>query len=133
MILDNVYMRAGMNGSIRIGDSCAINSFAKIFGHGGVTMGANSQIGPGSLVTTTSHDPKRAMAAEFKPVAIGDWVWIGANVTVLPGITIGDHAIVGAGTIVTKDVAPWSIVVGNPGRVIGENPQRRTPQSGAEA
>jgi len=121
MILDHVYMRAGMQGTITIGNACAINSYAKIFGHGGVTMGDNSQIGPNALITTTSHDRENAMQPEFKPVTIGKWSWIGANVTVLPGIAIGDYAIVGAGAIVTKDVPDYAIVVGNPAKVIGQN------------
>jgi maltose O-acetyltransferase len=55
---------------------------------------------------------------EWKPVMIGDDVWIGARVIVLPGINIRDHAIVGAGAIVTQDVPAWAIVGGNPAKVI---------------
>lgn len=125
LILDQVYMRAGAEGYIHVGNNCAINSYAKIFGHGGVEIGNNSQVGPGALITTTSHDIRKAMKAEFRKVTIGDWAWVGANATVLPGITIGKYAVVGAGTIVTKDVPDFAIVVGNPGKVIGENEQAK--------
>lgn len=54
----------------------------------------------------------------IRPVAIGDKVWIGFNAIVLPGITIGEGAVVGAGSVVTRDVAPWTVVAGNPARVV---------------
>lgn len=55
-----------------------------------------------------------------KPVHIGKNVWIGSNSTVLPGITIGENAVVGAGSVVTKDVPPMTVVAGNPARIIKE-------------
>lgn len=54
------------------------------------------------------------------PVHIGKNVWIGSNSTVLPGITIGENAVVGAGSVVTKDVPPMTVVAGNPARIIKE-------------
>ncbi len=69
---DHVYLRAGMDGFITIGEGVAINSFAKIFGHGGVTVGNNAQIGPGALLTTTSHDMENEMETSFHPIKIGD-------------------------------------------------------------
>lgn len=57
-----------------------------------------------------------------KPIVIKDDVWIGMHVTVLKGVTIGEGAIVGAGSVVTKDVAPWTVVAGNPAKVIKELP-----------
>jgi acetyltransferase-like isoleucine patch superfamily enzyme len=51
-------------------------------------------------------------------VVIGKGVWIGANATILPGVQIGDHSVIGAGAVVTKDVAPYSVAVGVPARVI---------------
>ena len=115
---DHVYLRAGMDGFITIGEGVAINSFAKIFGHGGVTVGNNAQIGPGALLTTTSHDMENKMQTSFHPIRIGDWSWIGANATVLPGITIGEHCIIGAGSMVTKDIPSYSVAVGSPAKVI---------------
>ena len=55
-----------------------------------------------------------------KPISIGDGVWIGAAALILPGITIGERSIVGAGSVVTRDVPPYTIVAGNPARPIGK-------------
>lgn len=115
---DHVYLRAGMNGSINIGNNVAINSFARLFGHGGITVGGNSQIGPGATLTTTSHDPDNDMAAIFRPITIGEWSWIGANAIILSGITIGKHVVIGAGSVVTKDIPDYSVAVGSPAKVI---------------
>lgn len=121
LVLDHVYMRAGLDGYISIGKGCAINSYAKIFGHGGVTIGEHSQMGPDSLITTTSHDIGQSMKTEFKAVTVGNWAWIGAKAMILPGITIGNYAVIGAGSVVTKDIPDYAIAVGNPARIIGEN------------
>ncbi len=56
----------------------------------------------------------------MRPVVIGDHVWIGARALICPGVTIGEGAVVGAGAVVTRDVAPYAIVAGNPARVIGQ-------------
>ncbi|MFC1877925.1 acyltransferase [Thermodesulfobacteriota bacterium] len=118
LIQDHVYIRAGLQGSVTAGDYCAINSFAKLFGHGGIEIGDYSQIGPGTLITTTVHDYKSSMEAEFKKVTIGKWVWIGASSVILAGVTIGDKSVIGAGSIVTRDISPNCIAVGNPAKVI---------------
>jgi acetyltransferase-like isoleucine patch superfamily enzyme len=55
-----------------------------------------------------------------KPIRIEDNAWVAAKVTILPGVTIGEGAVVGACTVVAKDVPPWSVVVGNPARVVGK-------------
>jgi acetyltransferase-like isoleucine patch superfamily enzyme len=118
LILENAYFRAGIGGSIKIANNVAINSFAKIFAHGGVTIGAYSQLGPGVLVTTTTHDYGNNMETAFKQVTIGEWVWIGGNAVILPGVTLGDHVVIGAGSVVTKDIPSYSVAVGNPARII---------------
>lgn len=121
LILDHVYMRAGESGSIKIGDHVAINSFAMLFGHGGIEIGDNAQIGPGVMITTTTHDFRHAMKTEFKKVTIGEWAWIGAGAIILPGTQVGKYSVIGAGSIVPRDVPDYTIVVGNPARPIGEN------------
>jgi len=121
LILDHVYMRAGPDGHINLADNCAVNSFARLFGHGGIDVAANTQLGPGVLITTTTHDFRKSMRTEFRQVKIGQWAWIGANAIILPGITIGQYAVIGAGSIVTKDIPDYAIAVGNPARIIGEN------------
>jgi acetyltransferase-like isoleucine patch superfamily enzyme len=118
LVQDRVYFRAGLNGIIKVGDYCAINSFAKLFGHGGVEIGDYSQIGPGSLITTTVHNYKKSMEADFLKVKVGNWVWIGACSIVLAGITIGDRSVIGAGSVVNKNIPPDSVAVGNPAKII---------------
>jgi acetyltransferase-like isoleucine patch superfamily enzyme len=70
------------------------------------------------LITTTTHNYQDGLKAQFEKIKIGDWVWVGAKSIILAGITIGDHAIIGAGSVVTKDVPKYSISVGTPARVI---------------
>ena len=61
---------------------------------------------------------RRSLYEYGKPVTIGDNVWIGGNAVVLPGVTIGSNSVIGAGSVVTRDVPPWSIAAGNPCKVI---------------
>lgn len=88
-------------------------------------VGKDVMMGPHVIIVGENHRfertdvPMRLQGfAEFKPVRIEDDVWIGARAMIMPGITIGHGAIIGAGAVVTKDVPPWAICVGNPGRVI---------------
>lgn len=116
---DGVYIRAGNQGKINIGDRAALNSFSKLFGHGSISIGEDTQIGPGSLITTTDHDYyDENLETKFMPVTIGKRVWIGANVTILPGVEIGDYSVIGAGAVVTESIPPRSVAVGVPARVI---------------
>lgn len=119
LIQDRVYVRAGVDGSLTIGDEAALNSFVRIFSHGGVTIGAHSQVGPGTILTTTGHDYSAAeLEANTASITIGERVWIGANCTILPGVSIGDRAVIGAGAVVTRDIPPDSLAVGVPARVV---------------
>lgn len=85
-----------------------------------VDIGAGTQIGPGVQILTADHprDPAlRGQGWEFgRPVRVGANVWIGGGALILPGVTIGDDAIIGAGSVVTRDVAPGVTVMGNPAR-----------------
>lgn len=118
LLQDHVYIRAGAEGSVTIGDRAAINSFCRIFGHGSVTVGEDAQLGPGCLVTTTDHDYTRALETRYKSVTIGREVWVGANVTILPGVEIGDGAVIGAGSVVNRSIPPRTLAVGVPARAI---------------
>jgi acetyltransferase-like isoleucine patch superfamily enzyme len=118
LLQDAIYIRAGTQGRIVIGDRAALNSFCRIFGHGRVEIGEDAQIGPGCLITTTDHDYRGELETSFKSVVIGKGAWIGANVTILPGVEIGDHAVIGAGSVVTKNIPPRAVAVGVPAKVI---------------
>jgi len=86
-----------------------------------IRTGSNVSIGPEATILTLGHDPRSATFADRGgDVYIGDRVWIGYRAIVLPGVKIGDGAVVGAGAVVTKDVEPHAMVAGNPARKIGE-------------
>jgi len=125
-------------GSIRIGDYCFIGEDARIWSSSTIVIGNRVLISHGvnihdniahSLSARSRHEHIKqiygvAHPAVLKdvpdaPIVIEDDAWLGFNSTVLKGVTIGKGAVVGAGSIVTKDVEPFSIVVGNPARVIG--------------
>jgi len=118
LLQDAIYIRAGTDGRITIGDRVAINSFCRLFGHGSIVIGEDTQIGPGTLITTTEHDYQGDLKEHFRPVTIGKGVWIGANVTILSGVEVGDCAVIGAGSVVTRNIPPRSVAVGVPARVI---------------
>ncbi|MFJ3460043.1 sugar O-acetyltransferase [Achromobacter spanius] len=86
-----------------------------------VTIGEGTQIGPAVQIYTADHphdaEQRRAMLEFGRPVHIGKQVWIGGGAIILPGVTVGDDAIIGAGSVVTRDVPAGAKVVGNPARV----------------
>ncbi len=107
-----------------IGDHTYINHNSDIYGQGGVTIGRYVLIGQNCNIMSVNHafsDYKKPIALqgiEIGPIAIEDDVWIGANVTVLPNVTIHKGAIVGANAVVTKDIEAFSIVGGVPAKFI---------------
>ena len=91
-----------------------------IQGGNGVFIGENCLIAPGVKIISADHDvssPERGWVQE-KPIQIGSDCWIGTNAVILPGVTIGNKVIIGAGSIVTKDVPSDTIAAGNPAKVI---------------
>ena len=106
------YSEFGKN--LTLGKGVFINIGCRFQDTGGITIGDGSLIGHGSTLTTLDHgiDPSRRADMIPAPVVIGRKVWLGAEVTVVPGVSIGDGAIVGAGAVVTKDVPANAIVAG---------------------
>lgn len=105
---------------VTIGRRCFIQQCCTFFGRGGITIGNDVFIGPKVNLITLNHDPDpdNRSATYGRRIVIEDKVWIGINSTVLPGVKIGYGAIVGAGSVVTRNVEPMTIVAGNPARVI---------------
>lgn len=103
---------------IRFGQHVFINHSFTAMSVGGIWLGDRVQIGPHVTIVTDNHDYENRSVLRCKPVQIESGAWIGADVTILPGVTIGENAIVAAGAVVTKDVPANSIVGGNPAKVI---------------
>lgn len=106
--------------NIKLGKNIFINSNVMLTDLGGIELEDNVLIGPNTTIVSVNHveNPSYRKDLELRPVLIKKNAWLGANVTVLPGVTIGENVIVGAGTIVTKDVPDNTMVVGNPAREI---------------
>ena len=105
---------------IFIGKAFVGNYNLTILDEGIVTIGDNVFIGPNCGIYTINHallpEQRNEGIMQARPVTIGNDVWLGANVTVLPGVTIGDGAVVGAGSVVTRDIPPHTLAAGNPCR-----------------
>jgi maltose O-acetyltransferase len=105
-----------------IGAGSFINSGAVILDVGRVTIGADVQIGPNVQLLTPTHplepELRRSGAEAAEPITIGDNVWLGGGVIVCPGVSIGRDTVVGAGAVVTRDLPPGVLAVGNPARVV---------------
>lgn len=110
---------------VSIGSNCVLNDFVHIWGSGGVIIEDETIVAAHTVITSQSHKIEALENAELyretadnRPVYIGRNVWIGSNVTVLPGIEIGADSVVAAGAVVTRDVPPRTLVAGIPARVV---------------
>ncbi|MEL7267034.1 MAG: acyltransferase [Planctomycetota bacterium] len=115
-----------MNGRrLTIGDRNVINFGTTIDARTyDVEFGDDVSIGPEATVLTLGHDPQStSFATDGGPVKIGNHVWIGYRAIIMPGVTVGDGAVVAAGAVVTKDVEPNTIVGGVPAKPIGKRNQ----------
>jgi acetyltransferase-like isoleucine patch superfamily enzyme len=110
--------------SLRIGDQVDVGEYTHIRANGGVTIGSRVLIASHVVITSRAHPVSlpRYGVAHDEPVTIEDDVWIGAGAMILPGVTVGCGAIVAAGAVVTKNVAPMTMVGGVPATRIGDVP-----------
>lgn len=110
--------------NVQIDKDSSLNEHVFINGYGSVQIGNCVRIGHNTSIISEDHGfdrkdiPIHLQKKKGEPVIIQDDVWIGCNVTVLKGITIGQGAIIGAGSVVTRDIPPYAVAVGNPAQVI---------------
>ena len=107
--------------NLTLGRNVAISAFVHIVANGRVSIGDNTIIASSVQITSSTHDQAVRPFRSFRrdaPVSIGRNVWIGAGAIILPGVTVGDDSVIGAGSVVTRDVAPATVVVGTPARVV---------------
>ncbi len=110
---------------VEIGKNVVIMPGCLMMSAGGIKIGDGALIAANVQLISNNHDLYERQVITCRPVYIGKNAWIGAGATILPGVTIGENAVVGAASVVTKDVAPDTIVAGNPARFI----RRIQPQS----
>lgn len=108
--------------NIEVGDNFFANYNLTILDVGKVTIGSNVQFAPNVSIYTAGHplhpDSRNSGYEYGLPVTIGDNVWIGGNVVLLPGVTVGSNSVIGAGSVVSRDIPEWVVAVGSPCRVV---------------
>lgn len=104
--------------NVHLGEGVFINHNLTLMSIGGVTIGDGSFIGPNVSIVTDNHDMEDILVLRCQPVVIGRKVWVGEGVKIMPGVTVGDNALLASGAVVTKDVPANAIVGGNPAKLI---------------
>lgn len=128
-----IYMGAEVRNAkkIEIGEGTIIGHRAILDGRAGIRIGRDVNFSTGVWIWTVQHDPQSPTFADVAaPVTVGDRAWLSCRVVVLPGVNIGEGAVVAAGAVVTKDVEPYTVVGGVPARKIGERTRDLTYRLG---
>ena len=103
---------------IKIGNNVYINSNSLLMARGGITIEDDVMLAANVQLLSNNHDEYDRQVLTCKPIHIKRGAWIGAGASILPGVTIGKYAIVGAGAIVTKDVGDYEVAVGVPAKIV---------------
>ncbi|MCO6493524.1 MAG: acyltransferase [Phaeodactylibacter sp.] len=120
------YEWSGCNGYIEVGEGSWFCENIVLYGAGGIRVGKCSGIGAGSMIFSSRDDYSREYALlpyiihQFAEVVIGDYVRVFSNVIISPGVHIGDGAVIGAGSVVTRNIPPWTIAFGVPAKIVGQ-------------
>ena len=117
---------------VKIGRNVVVMPGCLMMSAGGITIHDGAMIAANVQLISNDHDLYERQIITCKPVHIGKNAWIGAGATILPGVTVGDNAVVGAASVVTKDVAPDTIVAGNPAKLIKKIPPKPIPEDPSE-
>ncbi len=103
---------------VSIGRNVIVMNGCLMMSAGGITIEDDVQIAANVQLISNNHDPYERNVITCRPVRICKGAWIGAGSTILPGVTVGKHAIVGAASVVTKSIPDYAVAVGNPAKVI---------------
>ena len=104
--------------NVTIGSGCTIMDGCVMMGAGGITIENNVLIGAQVKLISNNHDIYDRPVLTVKPVLIKEGAWIGAGVSILPGVTVGKYAVVGTNSVVTKDIPDYAVAVGIPAKII---------------
>jgi putative colanic acid biosynthesis acetyltransferase WcaF len=116
-------VRIAVPWNLAVGDHAAVGDGAILYSLGAITLGPRVTVSQHAHLCAGTHDHRRADLPLVKaPITVGEGAWICADAFVGPGVVVGDHAIVGARAVAVGEVAPWTIVGGNPARRIAERP-----------
>ena len=126
---ENSMVQAPLSGvaldRLKIGNNVFINSNCLAMARGGITIEDDVMLAANVQLLSNNHDEYDRLVLLCKPIHIKKGAWIGAGASILPGVTIGEYAIVGAGAIVTKDVGDYEVAVGVPAKVVKKLDQKK--------
>ncbi len=105
---------------LEVGEWSALGESVLVYNLGSVRIGSRVTISQRAHLCAGTHDHRRAsMPLERRPISVGDAAWICADAFIGPGVSVGEGAVVGARAVVVRNVEPWTVVAGNPARVVG--------------